>query len=285
MKNKIFNSVKISLLLISFIGFIACDSKDDDTSYLDDRTSVSYFVPGASGTLLVQEDVNSTYDIKVGISEPKPFDRAFVYEIDPSSTAVLGTDFTVSSSLIIPANSIVGTISVTGDYAASTLVGKTVKFNLVDVEDALLGARQTFTLTIQRFCPVADDYMIGDYQISDVSATIGPGNGTSNFSPGVVTISSNGPTSRTWMNQLLPAFVPTPRQIVVDLICGSLILRDRTTGLQCTSGVPYIYTAAGSGDISTYDDSDDSFFIVTYTEDPNGSCGGPFLSSFSLTKL
>lgn len=277
--------LKISLSFLAFAAFIGCDSTDDDTSYLNDRTSVSYFVPGASGTLLVQDGIQSTYDIKVGISEPKSFDRAFTYTIDPSSTAVLGTDFTVSSTLTVPANSIVGTISVTGDYAASSLAGKIARFNLESVEDASIGARKTFTLTIQRFCPVADDYMIGDYQISDVSAQIGPGNGTSNFAPGVVTITANGPTSRTWMNLLLPAFVATPRQIVLDLVCGSISLQERTTGLQCTAGVPYIYTAAGGSDNSTYDDSDDTFFIVNYTEDPNGSCGGPFLSSFSLTKL
>ncbi|MEZ4793076.1 MAG: hypothetical protein R2783_06340 [Gelidibacter sp.] len=284
MKNKIYSLVKMSLVLLAFIGFVSCDSTDDDTSFLNDRTSVSYFVPGSSGTLLVQDGITSTYDIKVGISEPKSFDRAFTYTLDPSSTAVLGTDFTVSSTLTVPANSIVGTISVTGDYGASTLAGKTAKFNLVSVEDAVLGARKMFTLTIQRFCPVASDYLIGDYEISDVNAQIGPGNGTSNFAPGVVTITANGPTSRTWMNSLLPAFVPAPKQIVLDLICGSVILQDRTTGLQCTSGVPYIYVGAGASN-SAYDDNDDSFLIVNYTEDPNGSCGGPFLSSFSLTKL
>lgn len=283
MKNKIYNLVKISLVLFAFVGFVSCDSTDDDTSFLNDRTSVSYFVPGASGTLLVQDGVSSTYDIKVGISEPKSFDRAFTYTIDPASTAELGTDYTVSSTLVVPANSIVGTITVTGDYNASTLAGKTVIFNLTDVEDAVLGARKSFTLTLQRFCPVAADYLVGDYQISDVSANIGPGNGTSNFKPGIVTITANGATSRTWMNSLLVAFVPTPKQIVLDLICGSLILQDRTTGLQCTSGVPYIYVSAGA-DNSTYNDNDDTFLIVNYTEDPNGSCGGPFLSSFSLTK-
>ena len=36
---------------------------------------------------------------------------------------------------------------------------------------------------------------------------------------------------------------------------------------------------------SSYDLSSDLNFTIFYTEDPLGSCGGPFLSSFSLTKL
>ena len=283
MKNSIFKLVKISFVLLALVSVVSCDSTNNDTSYLNDRPSVSYFVPSGTGTLLVQPGIVSTYDVKVGISEPKSFDRTFTYSIDPSSTAVLNTDFTISSTLKVPANSIVGTITVTGDYDASTLAGKKVKFNLDSVEDASIGQRASFVLTIQRFCPVADDYMIGDYAISDVNAAVGPDNGTSNFAPGIVTITSNGPTSRTWMNQILPAFVPAPKQIVLGLICNSIVLQDRTTGLQCSAGVPYIYVSAGA-DNSAYDDNDDSFFIVSYVEDPNGSCGGPFLSSFSLTK-
>ncbi|MEZ4803673.1 MAG: hypothetical protein R2797_12950 [Gelidibacter sp.] len=120
---------------------------------MNDRDSVSYFVPNASASLFVEEGQNAVYDVKIGISEPKPYDRSFTYSIDPSSTAVEGVDYTISSSLTIPANSIVGQISITGNFENAVLEGKKVKLILDSVEGSVLGSRTAFTLTLVKSCP------------------------------------------------------------------------------------------------------------------------------------
>ena len=112
--------LKFSLLVLLFVGLSSCDSTDDNTSYLDNRVSVSFFAPGSSGTLLVKETSVSSFDIVIGISEPKPVSRAYTVSVDPSSTAVENVDFTMSSTLTMPANSTIVNITITADYGAST---------------------------------------------------------------------------------------------------------------------------------------------------------------------
>lgn len=140
-----------------------------------------------------------------------------------------------------------------------------------------------FVVTIS--CDVPEDFMVGEYAISDVEATIGPGNDTSNFEPGTVTLVADG-TSRTFTNRVLPAFVSAPQDIVINLNCDVFQLGDVVPGLQCAAGVPYIFTGTTRGNSSSYSvEGSDESFVINYIEDPNGSCGGPFVSSFSLIKL
>lgn len=277
------------LFIAALLVFVSCDSKDDDTSYLDDRQTISYFAPVNAGTLLVEEGATRFYDVKVGVSDVLPYSRTYSITIDPSSAAVEGVDFSlVTSTFEIPANSVVGSFRLeSGDYASSTLSGKTVKFNLVEVEDTkILENRSVFTLTVIRYCPIPADYMVGEYQIEDVLATVGPGNGTSNYASGVVTISSvdDDPTARTFSTPVLPAFNAEIETVNLYLSCGNFGMDDVNPGLFCTEGVSYIFTADPEN-VPTYDLADDSSFTITYIEDPNGSCGGPFASSYRLTKL
>ena len=277
------------LFIAALLVFVSCDSKDDDTSYLDDRQTISYFAPVNSGTLLVEEGASRFYDVKVGVSEALPYARTYTIVTDPSSEAVEGVDYTLATSTFeIPANSVVGSFRLlSGDYDSSTLNGKTVKFNLVEVEKTkILENRSTFTLTVIRYCPIPTDYMVGDYQIQDLVATVGPGNGTANYASGVVTISAvdDDPTARTFSAAVLPAFNAEIETINLYLSCGNMGMDDVNPGLFCVEGVNYIFTADPEN-VPTYDLADDSAFTITYIEDPNGSCGGPFLSSYTLTKL
>ncbi|WP_040247854.1 hypothetical protein [Psychroserpens mesophilus] len=280
------------LFIAALLVFVSCDSKDDDTSFLDDRAAVSYFAPASSGTLLVEEGASRFYDVKVGVSEAKPFSRTYTIMTDPTSEAVEGVDYTLATTNFeIPANAIVGSFRLaSGDYESSTLSGKTVKFTLVEVEQSqVLENRSSFTLTVIRFCPIPADYMVGDYQIQDLVGTVGPGNGTSNFAPGVVTISADAsdPTLRTFASPVLPAFNSEVETVNLFLSCGNFGMSDVDPGLSCNAGgAPPLYIFSADPDnVPTYDLSDDSSFTITYTEDPNGSCGGPYPASYLLTKL
>ncbi|SHE53743.1 protein of unknown function [Psychroflexus salarius] len=143
----------------------------------------------------------------------------------------------------------------------------------------------TQTISVSITCPIPSDFMVGDYEIADVSGAIGPANGTSNFAPGVVTLEANGST-RTFTSQVLPAFNEEIENITINLNCDVFQIGDVDPSLACTSGVSYIFTATDRDDSSTYNvNGSDESFIINYIEDPEGSCGGPFISSFSLTKI
>lgn len=135
---------------------------------------------------------------------------------------------------------------------------------------------------------VPNEFFLGDYTIVDVAATIGPGNGTENFAGGVVTLSidTSDQNKRLFSVGCLPAFNAEIEDVSIEFTTTDVRLGgDVDPALSCGGGVPYTFTALTSGntawDINT---ADDNFIFVQYTEDPSGSCGGPFLSSFSLTK-
>jgi len=134
-------------------------------------------------------------------------------------------------------------------------------------------------------CSIPATFLVGEYTISDVEATTGPDNDTSNFEPGIVTLSGEG-TARTFQSRVLPAFLIDFQDVVLNLNCGIFQLGDLDPGLQCTAGTPYIFSSTTEDQSSSYTiEGSDDFFVINYIEDPNGSCGGPFLSSFSLTKV
>lgn len=133
-----------------------------------------------------------------------------------------------------------------------------------------------------------DSFLVGDYMIQDVSATIGPGNGTENFESGTVSISIDPSDSnkRTFIVNVLPAFSPEGEEIILEINGdGSISMNDVDPSVSCGGGIAYILTNAGSNNsvISSCDDND--FIVINYVEDPLSSCSGPYNSSFSLTKL
>lgn len=133
-----------------------------------------------------------------------------------------------------------------------------------------------------------DTYFVGDYTIADVVATIGPGNGTENFAAGTVTLAVDptNPNRRFFMSGALPAFNGEIETVFMEFSTDNVVyLGDVDPTLSCGGGVPYTFGAADIADATPWDICNDNSIVVVYTEDPFGSCGGPFTSSFSLTKL
>ncbi|MEY8849002.1 BspA family leucine-rich repeat surface protein [Psychroserpens sp. XS_ASV72] len=129
-------------------------------------------------------------------------------------------------------------------------------------------------------CDVPATFMIGEYVIEDYNATTGPSNGTNNFEPGTYMVSANGNT-RTFQIQVLPLFVFNEVTVELNLDCGIIQMTDINTNLTC-SGPSLLFAGTTVAESTTYDLNDDNEFIINYIEDPQGSCGGPFLSSFRM---
>lgn len=143
-------------------------------------------------------------------------------------------------------------------------------------------------VTIPTFFPpvVPNDLFIGDYTIQDLVATIGPGNGTENFASGVVTLSIDplNQDKRVFSVGVLPAFNAEIENVSIEFTVDEVKLGgDVDPNLACSAAGAYIYTPSLAN--SAWDISTDEVIIIQYTEDPNGSCGGPFPASFSLTKI
>ncbi len=128
---------------------------------------------------------------------------------------------------------------------------------------------------------------LGDYTIEDNVATIGPANGTENFAAGTVTLTADplDATKRLFDAAVLPAFNSEIEQITLEFdSSNAVVLGFVDPSLSCNGFTPYIFADAANFN-SIWNVCDDQSITVNYTEDPNGSCGGPFPASFTLTKV
>lgn len=145
---------KIFALLVVSLVFISCDRDKGDADYLNNRTNTMFFSDD-EGTLFIEEGANNIYNITVGASAVVSSDAQYTITLDPSSTAVEGTDFTIlSTSTSFYNGNIVSTFSVQGDFDAASLDGKTAVFNLgSSTPDFEVSSSNQFTLKLIKSCP------------------------------------------------------------------------------------------------------------------------------------
>ena len=238
------------------------------------------FTQGSSDLRVEINDVGEA-QIEVSSSTLDDVDRSFNLVVDPSSTSAQ-ENYNVPATVVIPANSYTGTFTVTGVDVSVETTTKTIVVGITSNDGSVSNGNHT--INIFEICPIPEDYLVGSYMIEDVMAVVGPDNGTENFASGIVTISVNpdASTERIFEVGVLPAFAGN-RTIALGLVCNKLILSDVDPNLTCGGGIAYLLVQAGDNN-SSYDISDDSELIVNYLEDPEGSCGGPFDSSFRLIK-
>lgn len=150
--------------------------------------------------------------------------------------------------------------------------------------------RHTVTIPCSNPDILPSDFFVGDYAIADVTATIGPGNGTENIGAGVVTLSVDpgNPNRRLFQATVLPAFLGATLfdfSLEFDVDSDVVTLGGFTgSGISC-SGPEYGFTGAATADSGAWDVCNDQAITINYTEDPLVGCGGPYAAQFSLTKL
>jgi hypothetical protein len=265
-----------SFAFVLALFLVACSSKEDDSVYLNDRTSVAYFVPGSSGTLFVREDSPSVFEVKVGVSEAKSVARNFEIEILPTSTANPASYTIQTGVLSIPANSVVGSFTVTGDFANASLTGEILRIKLLSVEDTFLGTRDTFNLTIIRLCPLNASFT-GAYTLTQTTPGYGPAAGAPVFGNNITVNLTPGSTEleRQFNVKFYPSLGlgnPSNVPIVFELSCGNVNMIGNATpsGIGCGGSIAVGPT---TGTPSTFDPNDDSVIEITFHEDSSGGAG------------
>lgn len=218
---------------------------------------VSLFVSSTTGTIVMDPSIPNTTST--------PYNR-YAEIIIPLMNTEAGRNFVTSFDVVLTSTSAPG-----------------VKIGLD--ETSIIKHRVTIPCSNPEVIPA--DYFVGNYVIADQMATIGPGNGTENFQNSVITltIDPSDPNSRLFTVRVLPAFVATPRNGKITFgTDNKVVLANLGTGIGCAgpTGPQFSYGSAGSNN-SPWDVCNDENITINYTEDINVSCGGPYMSSFTLT--
>ncbi|MGS2727720.1 hypothetical protein ACU8DI_14005 [Psychroserpens sp. BH13MA-6] len=292
MKN-FFKILFVAVLVFTY----SCEDKDNSDKFRDDPTTGWIeFITAGTTTGQTSPSVSIPLDVSVPIYENG---LNIAYSIE----AVEGdfTQFVSSSSGVVYADPADATRNVTVDIALANMevardfvTSFDIVLESVDQPGILLGleedgiTRHRITIPCSNPEVLPGDYFVGDYAIADLDATIGPGNGTENFAAGTVTLAVDpfNPNSRVFTVGVLPAFNGELETVSINFTTDNVVVLggDVDPSLACSAAGPYIFTPETSGN-TPWDICSDDFMTVIYMEDPNGSCGGPYEASFTLTKL
>lgn len=131
-------------------------------------------------------------------------------------------------------------------------------------------------------CPIPDNFLLGEYQVSDV-VTNDPN--LSVFDNETVTITGSDNT-RSFVANIFPSISSADDQIIsLNLNCGIIQIDEVITNLLCGSTAIALGITSQS-DSSTYDlTNGDASFVVNYIEDAFNACDDAHISSFNLSKV
>ena len=137
-----------SLLAISL--FFSCENQDDHGVDVNNYNGnpVVYYTNGGAGSYFVTPTANA-YMVEVSATTLSSSDRTYNLEVDASSTASLGGDIEMETSVTIAAGEYFGSFSVQGIFAGTTAEGSKLNINLVG-EGTMVGAQ--FSLDIFQQC-------------------------------------------------------------------------------------------------------------------------------------
>lgn len=283
------NKIYTLLLASLFIATTACGDKDEIIYNGETNDQALIGFSKDSYNLEISKDATGVLNIPVTTSALRNVDRTYNVTIitgDENTTADPST-YNLPGTVVIPANEYQGILQIEGFDNNVETTPELLTITLTNIEEESATYTTTATINIYEVCPVPEDFLVGDYAIADDTATIGPGNNSENFEASTVSISiGETGTQRVFDVNVLPG-IGGKETIILSLVCNELILQNVEPGIQCTADVPYIFSKATDGGYgnSTYNLNDDSSITVTYTEDTQASCGGPFQSSFTLTKI
>ncbi|WP_350292575.1 hypothetical protein [uncultured Croceitalea sp.] len=123
-------------------------------------------------------------------------------------------------------------------------------------------------------CELDPSVFSGEYQMELVSGEfVAPFGNSPAYADGVVTITANSGTQRVVQNAVyIPSFGGGfPGPLTFDLICGRIIVPNQGAPASCVTS---IFRESGTN-VSTFDPSDDSEFLVIFNDELTSDCGVP----------
>lgn len=153
---------KIFAFIALITGFNSCDKESELIVFdVENGQTLAQFST-TSGLLATPADGVTSMDINVLVTTVSSTDRTVSFEIDGGVEAAATADQYSISSIVIPANSYVGTFTVTSNFDNLPEEGSSfLVINLTGVEGATNPVFEKSTLTVElyRKCPVVS----GDY--------------------------------------------------------------------------------------------------------------------------
>lgn len=288
------STIKFLILALAVVLY-SCDIEENpiyDGTSSDVQTLVKFQRSAYGFNIPIGDE--TTLSVTVEASTIKDFDRTFNVTVIEDETTAAANTYSVPNTVTIPANSYTGTLPVYG-VDTGLPIGP-VQLLTIELSDPNAGSSNTIlenqkaVLSQTIVCPVRDDFLVGDYEIEDVIATVGPQFlGTPSIVTEVVDVQIGSiPTERVMNVNVLPSF-GVNIDITLSLNCNLFFVNNNNPiplGIYCDDPeVGLAFGAVESAFASEYDqDNEQDYYVITYNEDFFNDCDVSGVSSFSLTK-
>jgi hypothetical protein len=266
---KILISLSIALVLL-----VSCD-KDSETSNAiynssENASGVMGFAESSYDLSVVENTQNATVDVTIDISTASSVDRTYALSVNDESTAN-PDNYEIPDTVVVPAGAYNGTFTITGNDMSIEPDPETIIVDITDITDdnIFLEFPQT-VVSLFEVCPAPDTYFVGSYNLLNLQQVMGPTFGDQNLEAGPVTLVAVSPTKRSFQAAILPRNGGAVNEIILDLACGNLSL---ASSINFNSAGTSTIEHTPNGVLTPYDLSDDSSFIISYTENANSTNG------------
>lgn len=253
---------------------------------VDNGQTLGAVTNGAEQTLPVP-DTGDTAIIRVGVTTVSNTDRAVSISVNQELTTAAPAEYTIDpASLVIPAGEYEAEIRIDANFDAIPETGVTsLVVNIDDIQGAdILEGQLTHQVNFFRFCPFQNGATFtGDYQLEMLATGIFDSETLAN---GVVSVSQGATVADRSFSVVPYPGLGTfdPFTFSFSLICGEVVVVPvESIGVGCGGG-----NAVGPSAtvVSTYDETDDSEFIINFVDDVRAQCQGvSYEVSFRLTKI
>nr|WP_299381174.1 hypothetical protein [Allomuricauda sp.] len=261
--------------IISFIAactlLVSCEQ--DRLIFDQNQTFVKFEQSNVDLPIII--DGTGSIEVTVNVSSISNSERSIDLEIIQEETTAEAASYTVGS-LVVPANSYSGTLTIDGVDNNVTTEPKTLVVGVPNNAD--FASDRNLTISIFQVCPVDEALFTGMYLIEEIVAVpFGPGLQSGD----VVEITANGLT-RTFNSINFPNFCSVPIPFSFNLVCNEFVVPLQDTNCHCGDGTNY-WGPSTIGN-TTYDITDDSVFEVNFTNDVQSNCASPTQTTYRFTK-
>ena len=241
-------------------------------------SQTAYFLP-------VERDGVGSVTVTLNASTLSNVDRTYNIQLDEEASLANPENYTLPTSITIPADSYQGTMEITGEDISADVNPLPFVFTLTNVEDVDMDVNSV-TVHVGEVCSLSAPF-IGSYRVNQLTAPLEVNGGITVFAENSivnVTMGSSEYERRFTANVYPQAVAGAAVTFRFNLTCGQTFLSEGIdTGIFCTEGNTIKFAVASSP--SSFNPEDDSVIEVTFTEEATSSCASPRQTVLQFTKV
>lgn len=270
------------IILLSTILLFNCKKQENLVfDNVNGQTLIS-FGQSTSNLRVVINDVGSV-DIPINVSTVSNTDRTARVSV-VSSTAPAGT-FSVPATVVIPAGSYNGTLTVSGtDTTELTTEQKNIQIKFDSFDGSNVHLDSNHTINIFQVCPVQSNLFVGRYSITVNSPGVFRA-GTYGATGTVVELSVGATSTQRVFRANYFNDTRFNRQFILNFVCNTIEIPYQDHNVGCGGNSVNLSTGPATNK-GIYSTTDDSSFTVILTDNVDSDCGGsPVEARYTFTKL